>query len=150
MATEHWAPRIEAPRELGVSLRTLDRMIESEQIEVRRCGRRVYVRIDGPKPPTDQEMLEKAREELAESESSKSALSSEIRQLKDELQSMSVQASTAEDKASQLKAEAARARSENQSLGRQLCEERHDRQHLIWGLIAMSVIAAMLFALHLL
>ena len=155
MATEHWAPRLEAPRELGISLRKLDRMIHDGDIEVRRCGRLVFVRIDGPMPPTDEELLEEAREELAASETSGSKLRIEVRRLEAELRSMTDQASSARERESLANAEASRARaeasgerSEKQSLDRQLREARRDINHLGWALVAMSVIAAMLFILH--
>ena len=155
MATEHWAPRLQAYKELGISLRKLDRMIRDGDIEVRRNGRLVFVRIDGPRPPTDEEMLEKAQKELAESEASGSELRSEVRRLKAELRSMTDQASSARDGESLANAEAYRARAEasgerneKQDLDRQLREARRDINHLGWALVAMSVIAAMLFILH--
>lgn len=155
MATEHWAPRLQAYKELGISLRKLDRMIHDGDIEVRRCGRLVFVRIDGPRPPTDRKLLEKAQEELAESEVSGSKLRSEVRRLEAELRSMTDQASSAREGESLANAEAYRARAEaseerneKQGLDRQLREARRDINHLEWALIAMSVIAAMLFILH--
>lgn len=157
MATEHWAPRLQAYKELGISLRKLDRMIRDGDIEVRRNGRLVFVLIDGPRPPTDEELLEKVQKELAESEVSGSEFRSEVRRLKAELRSMTDQASSARERAYLANAEASRARAEasgekskNQDLDRQLREEREERQYLTWVLIAMSVIviAAMLVILR--
>ena len=39
-----WVSKAEAARELEVSISTLDRMIRRGEVEVRREGRRVYVR----------------------------------------------------------------------------------------------------------
>ena len=43
-----WVSKAEAARELAMSLSTLDRRIRRGEIEVRREGRRVYVRMEGP------------------------------------------------------------------------------------------------------
>ena len=51
----------EAARELEVSLSTLDRMIRKGEVEVAREGRRVYVKLAGPRYPSDRELLRNAR-----------------------------------------------------------------------------------------
>ena len=51
---------MEAARELEVSISTLDRMIRRGEIEVRREGRRVYVRMHGPEHVSDEELLRRA------------------------------------------------------------------------------------------
>ena len=51
----------EAARELEVSLSTLDRMIRKGEVEVEREGRRVYVKLPGPRYPSDRELLRQAR-----------------------------------------------------------------------------------------
>ena len=57
--------KAEAAEELDVSLSTLDRMIRRGEFEVRREGRRVYVRMHGPAYLSDEELLRRsvAREE---------------------------------------------------------------------------------------
>ena len=55
-----WVSKAEAARELEVSISTLDRMIRRGEIEVRREGRRVYVRMHGPEYITDEELLRRA------------------------------------------------------------------------------------------
>jgi len=57
--------KAEAAEELEVSLSTLDRMIRRGEVEVRREGRRVYVRMEGPEYLSDEELLLRsgAREE---------------------------------------------------------------------------------------
>ena len=52
-----WVTKAEAAEELEVSLSTLDRKIRTGEVEVRREGRRVYVRMEGPEYITDEELL---------------------------------------------------------------------------------------------
>ena len=52
--------KAEAAREMEVSISTLDRMIRRGEIEVRREGRRVYVRMEGPERVSDEELLRRA------------------------------------------------------------------------------------------
>ena len=55
-----WVSKAEAAREMEVSISTLDRMIRRGEIEVRREGRRVYVRMHGPEYVSDEELLRRA------------------------------------------------------------------------------------------
>ncbi len=55
-----WVSKAEAVREMEVSVSTLDRMIRRGEIEVRREGRRVYVRMEGPEYVSDDELLRRA------------------------------------------------------------------------------------------
>ena len=57
----HWVDKGEAARELKVSLSTLDRMIRKGEVAVERKGRRVYVKLPGPRCPSDRELLRQAR-----------------------------------------------------------------------------------------
>ena len=63
-----WVSKVEAAEELEISLSTLDRMIRRGEVEVRREGRRVYVRMEGPEYVTDEELLERTTIRLEESE----------------------------------------------------------------------------------
>ena len=54
-----WVTKPEAAEELEVSLSTLDRKIRTGEVEVRREGRRVYVRMEG-EYITDEELLRRA------------------------------------------------------------------------------------------
>ena len=54
-----WVTKAEAAEELEVSLSTLDRKIRTGEVEVRREGRRVFVRMEG-KYITDEELLRRA------------------------------------------------------------------------------------------
>ena len=55
-----WVMKAEAARELEMSLSTLDRKIRRGEIEVRREGRRVYVRLEGPEYVSDDELLRRS------------------------------------------------------------------------------------------
>ena len=55
-----WVTKAEAARELEVSISTLDRMIRRGEVEVRKEGRRVYVRMEGPEYVRDEELLRRA------------------------------------------------------------------------------------------
>ena len=55
-----WVTKAEAARELEVSLSTLDRKIRRGEREVRREGRRVYVRLEGPEYVSDDELLRRS------------------------------------------------------------------------------------------
>ena len=55
-----WVTKAEAGRELEMSLSTLDRKIRRGEIEIRRKGRRVYVRMEGPEYVSDEELLRRS------------------------------------------------------------------------------------------
>ena len=55
-----WVTKAEAVREMEVSVSTLDRKIRRGEIEVRREGRRVYVRLEGPEYVSDDELLRRS------------------------------------------------------------------------------------------
>ena len=55
-----WVTKAEAARELELSLSSLDRKIRRGEIEIRREGRRVYVRLEGPEYVSDDELLRRA------------------------------------------------------------------------------------------
>ena len=55
-----WVTKAEAAEELEISFSTLDRMIRKGEVEVRREGRRVFVRMEGPEYISDEELLRRA------------------------------------------------------------------------------------------
>ena len=57
---ERWVPKIEAARELEISLSTLDRRIKKGEVEVFREGLRVFVRMHGPEQLSDERLLRRA------------------------------------------------------------------------------------------
>ena len=54
-----WVTKAEAAEELEISLSTLDRKIRTGEVDVRREGRRVFVRMEG-EYITDEELLRRA------------------------------------------------------------------------------------------
>ena len=55
-----WVTKAEAAREMEISLSTLDRRIRRGEIEVRREGRWVHVRLEGPEYVSDDELLRRS------------------------------------------------------------------------------------------
>ncbi len=55
-----WVAKAEAAREMEISISTLDRMIRRGEIEVRKEGRRVHVRMEGLERVSDDELLRRA------------------------------------------------------------------------------------------
>ncbi|MDE2937680.1 MAG: hypothetical protein OXR67_01990 [Chloroflexota bacterium] len=80
----HWVDKGEAARELEVSLSTLDRMIRKGEVEVGREGRRVYVKLPGPRYPSDRELLRQARARVQQLERTVGDLAEEADRLEQE------------------------------------------------------------------
>ena len=74
----------EAARELEVSLSTLDRMIRKGEVEAEREGRRVYVKLPGPRYPGDRELLRQARARVERLERTVGELADEADRLEQE------------------------------------------------------------------
>ena len=55
-----WVTKVEAAREMEISLSTLDRRIRSGEVEVVREGRRVYVRMHGLEYVGDDDLLRRS------------------------------------------------------------------------------------------
>ena len=55
-----WVTKVEAARELEVSISTLDRMIRKGEVDVLRDGRRVYVQLEGPEYVSDDDLLRRS------------------------------------------------------------------------------------------
>ena len=81
----HWVTKAEAMRALEVSLSTLDRMIRKGEVEVRREGRRVYVRMPGLSYLSEAELLRRATARLDESHQSVLRLKRTVSALEREL-----------------------------------------------------------------
>ncbi len=80
----HWVDKGEAARELEVSLSTLDRMIRKGEVEVARKGRRVYVKLPGPRYPSDRDLLRQALTKVQRLERTVDELTEEANQLERE------------------------------------------------------------------
>ena len=114
-----WVTKAEAAEELEVSLSTLDRKIRSGEIEVRREGRRVYVRMHGPDYLSDGELLHRsiARED---------ALERTVRELERKL-------SASQHRASELERERDEARESAATAGRPYVKLQIDhRQEIVY------------------
>ena len=135
---------------MGISRSTLERMRRRGEVEEIRQYNRVYILVTEPRTDTDSDLLEEAREELAESETSRMELGSEVQRLRDRLSVMSDRVESAENRESRARAEASWseveaswARVEKQNTDRQLIGEPqgpaasdlgargrvHDRRH---------------------
>ncbi len=83
-----WVTKAEAAEELEVSLSTLDRKIRQGEVEVRREGRRVFVRMAG-EYITDEELLRRAVSREHELERT-------VRELEQSLSELNIRASELE------------------------------------------------------
>ena len=93
----HWVDKGEAARELEVSLSTLDRMIRKGEVEVGREGRRVYVKLPGPRYPSDRELLRQARVRVEQLERTVGNLAEEADRLEQERDRARAETETAID-----------------------------------------------------
>ncbi|MDE2841973.1 MAG: hypothetical protein OXN21_01185 [Chloroflexota bacterium] len=93
----HWVDKGEAARELEVSLSTLDRMIRKGEVEVEREGRRVYVKLPGPRYPSDQELLRQSRARVERLERTVGDLTEEADRLEQERDRARAETDTAID-----------------------------------------------------
>ena len=93
----HWVDKGEAARELEVSLSTLDRMIHKGEVEVQREGRRVYVKLPGPRYPSDRELLRQARARVERLERTVGELTEEADRLEQERDRARAETDTAID-----------------------------------------------------
>ena len=100
----HWVDKGEAARELEVSLSTLDRMIHKGEVEVQREGRRVYVKLPGPRYPSDRELLRQARARVEQLERTVGELAEEADQLEQERDKARAETDTAIDEYRKLEA----------------------------------------------
>ena len=55
-----WVTKAEAAEELDISFSTLDRKIRRGEVEARKEGRRVYVRLEGPEYVSDDKLLRRS------------------------------------------------------------------------------------------
>ena len=101
----HWVDKGEAARELDVSLSTLDRMIRKGEVEVAREGRRVYVKLAGPRYPSDRELLRNARARVERLERTVGELADEADRLEQERNQARAETETARGEYGRLEAE---------------------------------------------
>lgn len=98
----YWVDKGEAARELEVSLSALDRMIRKGEMDVQREGRRVYVKLPGPRYPSDRELLRQARTRVERLERTVGDLTEEADRLEQERDRARAETDTAIDEYRQL------------------------------------------------
>ncbi len=110
----HWVDKGEAARELEVSLSTLDRMIRKGEVEVAREGRRVYVKLPGPRYPSDRALLRQARARVEELRQKVGELAEEADELEQERDRARTETETARGECGKLEVELAREQAAHQ------------------------------------
>ena len=135
-----WVSKAEAAEELEVSLSTLDRMIRRGEVEVRREGRRVYVRMEGPEYLSDEELLRRAlvREE---------ELQRTVRELEQSVSEWQIRASELERERDEARESAASANRPYHELEREYQKEVATHKETNGVLIVTRVIALVLLVL---
>ena len=134
-----WVTKAEAAEELEVSLSTLDRKIRTGEVEVRREGRRVYVRMEG-EYITDEELLRRAIIRQDELERT-------VRELERSLSRSERRASELERERDEAKEAVSAGRLARHELEREHRQEVADHMATKYVLNVISVIAFVLLAL---
>ena len=135
-----WVSKVEAAEELEISLSTLDRMIRRGEVEVRREGRRVYVRMQGPEYVTDEELLERTTIRLEESERT-------VRELEQSVSEWKIRASELERERDEARESAATANRPYHELEREYRKEVAAHKETKELLFAARVTAVVLLVL---
>ena len=134
-----WVSKAEAAEELEVSLSTLDRMIRRGEVNVRREGRRVFVRMKG-EYITDEELLRRAVGREQELERT-------VRELEQSVSEWKLRASELERERDEAMESAATARGPYVKLEMAHRQEVADHKATKYVLNVISVIAFVLLAL---
>ena len=135
-----WVTKTEAAEELEISFSTLDRMIRKGEVEVRREGRRVYVRMQGPDYLSDAELLRRAVAREHELERTVQEMEQRVSELK-------LRASELERERDEARESAATARQPFHELEREHRKEVAEHKETKEALIAVRVTAFVLLAL---
>ena len=128
----HWVDKGEAARELEVSLSTLDRMIRRGEVEVAKEGRRVYVKLPGPRYPSDRELLRQCRARVEQLERTAEELSDEADRLEQERDRARTETETALEEYRRL---------EEVLIEEQNAHQRTGRWARMFGLTALGLLA---------
>ena len=134
-----WVTKAEAAEELEVSLSTLDRKIRNGEVEVRREGRRVFVRMAG-EYITDEELLRRTIDRERELEQT-------VRELEQRVSELKLRASELERERDEARESAATARRPYHELERTYQKEVAAHKETNAVLIAARIIAFVLLAL---
>ena len=135
-----WVTKAEAAEELEVSLSTLDRMIRKGEVDVRREGRRIYVRMHGPEYLSDEELLRRAIVREHELERT-------VRELEQSVSEWKLRASELERERDEARESAATARAPYVKLEMEHRQEVADHKTTKWVLNVFSAIAFVLLVL---
>ena len=127
----HWVDKGEAARELEVSLSTLDRMIRKGEVAVERKGRRVYVKLPGPRHPSDRELLRQARARVERLERTVGELAEEADRLEQERDRARAETETALEEYRRL---------EEALVGEQDAHEKTRRWARVFGFTALGLL----------
>ena len=114
----HWVDKGEAARELEVSLSTLDRMIRKGEVEVAKKGRRVHVKLPGPRYPSDRDLLGQARRKVERLERTVGELTEEADRLEQERDRARSETETAKGEYRKMEAELVREQDGHQRVRR--------------------------------
>ncbi len=134
-----WVTKAEAAEEMEVSLSTLDRKIRHGEVEVRREGRRVFVRMAG-EYITDEELLRRAVAREHELEGT-------VRELEQSVSELNIRASELERERDEAREAAATARGPYVKLELEHRQEVSDHEMTNSVLLATRVIAFVLLVL---
>ncbi len=134
-----WVTKVDAAEELEVSLSTLDRKIRNGEVEVRREGRRVFVRMEG-EYMTDEELLRRAIAREHELERT-------VRELEQSVSELNLRASELERERDEARESAATARQPYRELEREYQKEVAEHKVTNDVLNIVRVIAFVLLAL---
>ena len=135
-----WVTKAEAAEELEISFSTLDRMIRKGEVEVRREGRRVFVRMQGPDYLSDAELLRRAVAREQELERT-------VRQLEQNVSELKLSASELERERDEARESTSAARRPFHELEREHRKEVAEHKETKEALIAVRVTAFVLLAL---
>ncbi len=134
-----WVTKAEAAEELEISFSTLDRKIRNGEVEVRREGRRVFVRMEG-EYITDDELLRRAIAREHELERT-------VRELEQKVSELTLRASELERERDEARESAATARQPYHELEREYQKEVAEHKVTNDVLNIVRVIAFVLLAL---
>ena len=134
-----WVTKVEAAEELEISFSTLDRKIRNGEVEVRREGRRVFVRMAG-EYTTDEELLRRAVAREHELEQT-------VRELEQRVSELKLRASELERERDEARESAATARRPYHELEREYQKEVAAHKETNDVLNIVRVIAFVLLAL---
>ena len=134
-----WVTKAEAAEELEISLSTLDRKIRQGEVEVRREGRRVFVRMAG-EYITDEELLRRAVAREHELERT-------VRELEQSVSEWNLRASELERERDEAREAAATARGPYYELERKHQREVSDHEVTTLALNVFRVAAIVLLVL---